>query len=77
MAVAAQSFDLKAEEPLVPAAGVRLVLPQDADRALVLEAAGAPEGSAWRFVPKPGGGWLVLLRLARIEGRVEGLVRRP
>jgi hypothetical protein len=60
---AAPSFDLKSEEPLVPATGMRLLLPQEADRALVIEASGAPDGSAWRFVPKPGGGWLVLLRL--------------
>jgi hypothetical protein len=56
-------LDWKSEEPLAPAAGVRLVLPQDGDRAVVLEAAGAPEGSVWRFVPNSGSGWHVLLRL--------------
>jgi hypothetical protein len=55
--------DLKAAEPLVAADGVRVVLPQDGDRAVVLEVSGVPPGTMWRFVPKPGGGWLVLLRL--------------
>jgi hypothetical protein len=56
-------LDLKSDEPLVPAGGVRLVLPQDGDRAVVIEASGAPEGSVWRLVPSPGGGWYVLSRL--------------
>lgn len=56
-------LDLSGDEPLVPAAGLRLILPQDGDRALVLEAAGGPEGSAWRFTPRPGGGWFIVLRL--------------
>ncbi|HXD84909.1 MAG TPA: hypothetical protein VN641_00335, partial [Urbifossiella sp.] len=43
--------------------GVRVVLPADGDRANVLEAIGAPVGTQWRFEPKPGGGWLVILRL--------------
>jgi hypothetical protein len=29
----------------------------------VLEAIGAPEETDWRFVSKPGGGWLIILRL--------------
>ncbi|HEY3787980.1 MAG TPA: c-type cytochrome [Urbifossiella sp.] len=43
--------------------GVRVILPADGDKAHVLEAIGAPEGTQWRFEAKPGGGWLVLLRL--------------
>lgn len=65
-------LDLAAADPLVPAAGVRLVLPQEADRALVLEAAGAPEGSVWRFIRKPGGGWLVVLRLPESKSGWKG-----
>jgi hypothetical protein len=42
--------------------GLRVVLPAEGDRAIVLEAVGAPEGTAWRFVPQPGSGWQVLLR---------------
>ncbi|WP_439624738.1 c-type cytochrome [Gemmata sp.] len=57
------TLDLKAAEPTVPAAGARVVLPQDGDKAVVLEAIDAPAGAAWRFVPKPGGGWSAVLRL--------------
>ena len=42
--------------------GVRVILP-DGDKATVLEAVGAPAGTQWRFEPKPGGGWLVILKL--------------
>src|SRR5207248_2081845 len=65
------ALDLKADEPLVAAAGVRVVLPQEADRAVVLEAVGAPDGAAWRFVPKPGG-WLAVLRLPESRGGWKG-----
>ncbi|MBX9580639.1 MAG: hypothetical protein K2X87_10055 [Gemmataceae bacterium] len=44
-------------------AGVRVVLPTDHDTATVLEVADAPAGTEWRFEPRPGGGWLALLRL--------------
>ena len=57
------NFDVKSLEPLVTAAGTRLALPQDGDKAIVLEVAGAPEGTVWRVAPKAGGGWLVMLRL--------------
>lgn len=53
---------LKAEEVTTPAAGTRVVLP-DGDRATVLEAASAPAGSVWRFVPGKTGGWLAVLKL--------------
>lgn len=43
--------------------GLRVVLPADGDKATVLEVTGAPDQTAWRFVPKPGGGWLALVRL--------------
>ena len=66
------ALDLKSEEPLVLADGVRVVLPQDADRSIVLEAIDAPAGSAWRFVPKPGGGWLVMLRLPELKDGWKG-----
>ena len=56
----------------MPAAGVRVVLPQDADKAVVLEALDVPEGTAWRFVPKPGGGWLVMLRLPESKNGWKG-----
>ena len=46
-----------------PAAGVRVILPADNDAATVLELADAPTGTEWRFVPRPGGGWLALIRL--------------
>jgi hypothetical protein len=62
-ATGARQLDLRAEDPVVLAAGVRIVLPQDGDRAVVLEVSDPPEGAAWQFVPKPAGGWLVVLRL--------------
>lgn len=43
--------------------GVRVVLPADGEKANVLEAIGAPPGTQWKFEPKPGGGWRVILRL--------------
>jgi cytochrome c553 len=61
------TLDLKVDEPTITASAQRVVLPQDGDRAIVLEAVGAPVGSAWRFVPKPGGGWFVVLRLPEMK----------
>jgi mono/diheme cytochrome c family protein len=55
-------LDLKGDEVGTPATGTRVVLP-DSDRATVLEAAGAPAGAAWRFVPNKSGGWLAMLKL--------------
>ncbi len=54
---------LKGADPEVPAAGTRLVVPAEGDRAAVVDVAAAPAGSAWHFAPRPGGGWVVLLRL--------------
>jgi hypothetical protein len=51
------------EEGSRPAAGSRLVIPGDGDRATVVELLAAPAGSAWQFVPRAGGGWVVMLRL--------------
>lgn len=56
-------IDLKSTEPLAVAKGVRVVLPQDGNRAIAMEAIGAPDGTMWRFVPRLGGGWLAVLRL--------------
>ncbi len=58
----ALKLDMKAEEPTAPAVGTRLVLPGDTDRAVVFEAAGAPAGTVWRFVPGRTGGWLAILK---------------
>jgi cbb3-type cytochrome oxidase cytochrome c subunit len=58
----AVKLDLKADEVTVSAVGTRVVLP-DGDRAMLLEVAGAPAGSTWRFVPNRGGGWLAVLKL--------------
>jgi mono/diheme cytochrome c family protein len=46
-----------------PAVGTRLALPQEGERAIVLDLTAAPPGSAWRFVRTQGGAWMVLLRL--------------
>jgi cbb3-type cytochrome oxidase cytochrome c subunit len=52
----------------VPAtAGVRVLLPSGNDAATVLEVADAPAGTEWRFEPRPGGGWLALLRLPEAQ----------
>ncbi|HSQ54194.1 MAG TPA: hypothetical protein VLM40_00500, partial [Gemmata sp.] len=64
-------LDLGSAEPRVAAAGTRVVLPQDGDGAVVLEAAGIPEGASWRFVPKSGGGWLAILVLVETKQPVE------
>jgi mono/diheme cytochrome c family protein len=55
--------NFKDDEVKVTAVGSRLVLPGDGDRATLLEAANAPAGSLWRFVPVKGGGWLAILKL--------------
>ncbi|MFO0804558.1 MAG: c-type cytochrome [Gemmataceae bacterium] len=54
--------DKDAAESNAPADGYRVVLP-DGDKATVLEVFNAPAGTQWRFVPRPGGGWLAILRL--------------
>jgi hypothetical protein len=61
-------LDSKAEEYGATAVGTRIVLP-DGDRAMVVQAVGAPVGSVWRFVPNKSGGWLAVLRLP--EGKAE------
>lgn len=66
------ALDLKADEPLISAAGVRVVLPQDGDKSVVLETRDVPTGTMWRFVPKVGGGWLVVLRLPESRGTWKG-----
>jgi cytochrome c2/cytochrome c553 len=68
----AVKIDLNSVEPLIPAAGVRLVLPQEGDRAVVMEAVGVPQGCDWRFVPRPSGGRLAILRLPQAEGGWKG-----
>src|SRR5207248_317426 len=65
------TLDLTADEPQVSAVGTRVVLPQDADRAVVLEALAAPEGSVWRFV-KTAAGWSVVLRLPEAKAAWKG-----
>lgn len=49
-------------EPSAPAAGTRVVLPADGDRATVLDLVGAPAGTTWRFV-RSGDRWLAVVRL--------------
>jgi cbb3-type cytochrome oxidase cytochrome c subunit len=63
------AVNLKGAEPETLAVGVMVVLPQD-ERATVLHLTAGPAGAAWRFVPRPGGGWLAVLRLP--DGR-EGM----
>jgi hypothetical protein len=60
-------LDLKADEPTVPAGASRVVLPQDGDRAVMIQALGVPEGTVWRFVPAAGGGWQAVLRLPTLK----------
>jgi mono/diheme cytochrome c family protein len=61
-------FDGKAESQVVNAEGITLVLPADGDKAVVLRADKVPlGGTKWRFVPKSGGGWLVILQLPIAE----------
>jgi hypothetical protein len=65
-------LDLTAADPETPAAGARVVLPQDGDRAVVLHLSAAPAGAAWQFV-KADGRWLAVLRLpeARAAAKAE------
>jgi mono/diheme cytochrome c family protein len=67
-----KTLDLKSAEPLVNASGSRIVLPQDGDKAIVLEAKDAPEGTMWRLVPRTGGGWLAVLRLPETKETWKG-----
>ena len=57
------SLNLKAAEVSAPAAGSRVVLPAEGDKATVLELLDAPAGTTWRMVPRTGGGWLAVVRL--------------
>ena len=66
-------LDLKAASPSAPATA-RVILPADGERVTVLELAEAPAGSEWRFVPKPGGGWQVLVKLPPAAGPWKGSV---
>ena len=61
-------LDLKTEDVTATA---RIVLSADGDRTALIEAAGVPAGSSWRFVPTKAGGWLVILKLplAKAEQR--------
>ena len=61
-------IDFKADEVLASAVGTRVVLSADGDRATVFEAAGAPAGTSWRFVPHKSGGWLAILKLPESKG---------
>jgi mono/diheme cytochrome c family protein len=70
--VAVSTLDLKAAELNVDAAGWGVVLPQDGDKVIVLEAGGAPAGTVWRFVAKPNDGWLVMLRLPEANANWKG-----
>jgi mono/diheme cytochrome c family protein len=47
-----------------PAAGSRLVVPGDGDRATVAALLDAPDGSVWHVAPLSDGGWVVMLRLS-------------
>jgi hypothetical protein len=63
-------LDLKAATPEAPAAGKLVVLPQAGDAVFVLAATKAPEGTAWRFAARPGGGWLAI---AKVPAGKDGL----
>jgi cytochrome c2 len=54
------------------AEGMRVVLPADGDKVIVLEAVNAPPKTVYRFIPKVGGGWLVLLRLPEAKDSWKG-----
>ena len=64
-------LSLKAEEAVLTSTGMRIVLPQDGDRAIVLEALGAPDGTMWCFVPRSGS-WQALLRLPETKTKWNG-----
>lgn len=53
----------------VDAIGTRLVLPTDGAGVTVIDVTAAPAKTAWRFIPRPGGGWVALLRLPEVEGK--------
>jgi mono/diheme cytochrome c family protein len=69
---AVQKSDAAAPVLSVTAAGTSIILPQDGDRAVVLVATDVPTGTEWRFVPKSGGGWLVMLRLPESKEKWKG-----
>jgi cbb3-type cytochrome oxidase cytochrome c subunit len=68
---AARDFVAKDGVAMVTASGTRIVLPQDGDKAVVLEAMRAPEGTMWRIAGKPGA-WQVLLRLPEMKENWKG-----
>lgn len=63
-------LNLKDDGAEAAALDTRLVVP-DGDRATVLAVTAAPARTAWRFVAKPGGGWLVLLRFPESDAKAD------
>jgi hypothetical protein len=57
--------------PELDAAGTRVILPTDGAGAVVVDVTAAPAKTAWRFVPRPGGGWMALLRFPETERRTK------
>jgi hypothetical protein len=57
----------KGTVPEVDTVGSRVILPADGAGATVVDVVAAPAKTAWRFVPRPGGGWVALLRLPEAE----------
>lgn len=53
------------------AIGTRLVLPTDGAGVTVFDVTAAPAKTAWRFIPRPGGGWVALLRLPEAAGKAQ------
>lgn len=47
----------------LPALGTTLLLPEDGDKATVLQLTNAPAGTAWRIAKRTGGGYDALIRL--------------
>jgi len=59
----AVTIDWKAASPEAPTLGKWVLLPQPGGTLMVLQAPKVPEGTLWRFQPRNGGGWNVVLKL--------------
>ncbi|HEY8506333.1 MAG TPA: hypothetical protein VIL46_17235, partial [Gemmataceae bacterium] len=61
-------LSLKQAPVEIPAEGNLLVLPAAGGQAQALTATAAPTGTRWVLRPRPGGGWLALLKLPPANG---------
>lgn len=67
-----QKHDWNSGATMLPAQGVRLVLPQEGQGVVVLEAMNPPEGTLWHISQGKGGAWLTTLRISERTANWKG-----